>query len=46
MLGADTWPVDVIPSEDPKGAFDIHNFCLTPLDGNIIRLYKIKEIRK
>jgi len=29
MLAADTWPVDVIPGEDPKGAFDIHNLMQT-----------------
>jgi len=29
MLAADTWAVDVIPSEDPNGAFDIHNLMQT-----------------
>jgi len=29
MLGADTWPVDAIPGEDKKGAFDIHNYSQT-----------------
>jgi kynurenine formamidase len=29
MLAADTWPVDVIPSEDPNGAFDLHNLMQT-----------------
>ena len=29
MLAADTWPVDAIPGEDPKGVFDINNFMET-----------------
>jgi kynurenine formamidase len=29
MLGADTWPVEAIPGEDPNGAFDIHNYTET-----------------
>lgn len=29
MLGADTWPVDAIPGEDPNGAFDVHNLMQT-----------------
>ena len=29
LLAADTWPVDVIPGEDPNGAFDIHNLMQT-----------------
>ncbi len=29
LLAADTWPVDVIPGEDPNGAFDVHNYSQT-----------------
>lgn len=29
LLAADTWAVDVIPGEDPNGAFDIHNLMQT-----------------
>ncbi len=29
LVAADTWAVDVIPGEDPKGAFDIHNLMQT-----------------
>ena len=29
LLGADTWPVDAIPGEDPDGAFLIHNYMET-----------------
>jgi len=29
MTGTDTWPIESIPSEDPKGAFYIHNLMET-----------------
>jgi kynurenine formamidase len=29
MLIGDTWPIDVIPGENEKGAFDIHNYTQT-----------------
>jgi kynurenine formamidase len=29
MLTADTWPVDAIPVESEKGAFDVHNYMQT-----------------
>jgi kynurenine formamidase len=29
MTGTDTWPIESIPSEDPKGAFYIHNLLET-----------------
>ena len=29
MVGADTWPVEVVPSEDPNDAFAVHKHLLT-----------------
>ena len=29
MVGGDTWPVEVVPGEDPDRAFPVHNHLLT-----------------
>ena len=29
MVGGDTWPVEVVPGEDPNKAFPVHNHLLT-----------------
>ena len=29
LVGADTWPVEVVPGEDPEKAFPVHNHLLT-----------------